>query len=152
MFLFKKLYHFPHSSHSLPLLGSLPFVSGDGPRPSLFHGSRSLVEKYGKVVGFHVGRMPAVLVSDFSALREVLRSADACSRPPIYPFNQAKAGHQAPNLEGRGPGILLSQVKKNHHLISSMLDKLFLFPSGPHLERTEEVRNEEPEGFRLRQS
>ncbi len=126
---------FPPGPPNLPLLGSLPFVMGDGKRPSFFHGSRKLVEKYGKVdqriiqlvdvrqltspylicyqvVGFHLGRMPVVLVSDFAALRAVLRHPATAARPPIDPLNEAKVGHDAPNLEGSAPGILLTHVRR----------------------------------------
>ncbi len=62
-------------------------------------------------MGLYLGGSPAVLVSDLAALRHLLgRSHGACAgRPPIYPLNETKAGHDAPNLEGRGPGMLLSQ-------------------------------------------
>ncbi len=41
---------FPPGPPKLPMVGSLPFAFGNGKTPSLFHGSRQLVRKYGKVM------------------------------------------------------------------------------------------------------
>ncbi len=48
-FLFRRPPGFPPGPPRLPLVGSLPFAVGGGKKPSLFHGSRDLVRKYGKV-------------------------------------------------------------------------------------------------------
>ncbi len=61
------------------------------------------------VVGLYIGRMPATIISDFDILKSLLKTAECSARPCIYPFNHAKAGHDAKHLENCAPGLLLTK-------------------------------------------
>lgn len=40
-------------------------LTGSNGQMNLFHGVRANVRKYGKILGFYLGRDPAVVISDF---------------------------------------------------------------------------------------
>ncbi len=96
----------PPGPPRLPAIGSFPFMLSEG--PGLFNAARLLVRRYGSLTYFHIGRTPFVLISDYALLKEVYRSDKASSRPPIYPLNEVKLGHDVPVYrDGCGPGIIL---------------------------------------------
>ncbi|CAL1414879.1 unnamed protein product [Linum trigynum] len=70
----------PPGPPKLPILGNL-YQLGALPHQSLWQ----LAKKYGHVMQFHFGRIPAVIISSPEAAKEVLKVHDlaSCSRPPL---------------------------------------------------------------------
>ena len=61
----RKPKNFPPGPPRLPILGSLPFMTGSGPSPSLLHGIIDQVKKHGPIFGFYFGKTPAVVIADY---------------------------------------------------------------------------------------
>ncbi|CAL1358883.1 unnamed protein product [Linum trigynum] len=70
----------PPGPPKLPILGNL-YQLGAHPHQSLWQ----LAKKYGPVMQFHFGRIPAVIISSPKAAKEVMRVHDlaSCSRPSL---------------------------------------------------------------------
>jgi hypothetical protein len=60
---------FPPGPPRWPLIGSLPYITGQN--GSLLLGLVKPVQKFGPVIGYYVGNTPAVLVADYNILREI---------------------------------------------------------------------------------
>ena len=60
---------------SKQLIGSLlcMFMSGSSATPSLLHSFQDVAGKYGSLVGFFLGSYPALLVSDFTILKDLFK-------------------------------------------------------------------------------
>ena len=61
----RKPKNFPPGPPRLPMIGSLPFIAGSGPRPSFLHGIIKQVKSHGPIFGFYFGGMPAVVIADY---------------------------------------------------------------------------------------
>nr|AKH03514.1 cytochrome P450 3075C1 [Paracyclopina nana] len=101
--------HFPPGPPRIPLVGSLlcMHMRGSGSSPSLLHSFQDAAHAYGNLVGFYLGSFPALLVSDFQALKELFKLEELSARPPIRPNNEWRPGWKLPELDGRNPGIIL---------------------------------------------
>ena len=76
------------------------------------HGILHNIEKYGKIVGFYIGSKPFVVVADFDMIKELLKRDEFAGRPATRPICDARPGYNsatAGDLDGRPPGVLLSQ-------------------------------------------
>jgi len=71
----RKPSKFPPGPSKLPLIGSLlcMFMSGSSATPSLLHSFQDVAGKYGSLVGFFLGSYPALLVSDFTILKDLFK-------------------------------------------------------------------------------
>ena len=65
----RKPKNFPPGPPRLPMLGSLPFMTGSGSSPSLLHGIIDQVKAHGPIVGFYFGKTPAVVLADYKLVR-----------------------------------------------------------------------------------
>ena len=61
----RKPKNFPPGPPRLPMVGSLPFMAGSGPSPSLLHGIIEQVKKHGPIFGFYFGKTPNVVIADY---------------------------------------------------------------------------------------
>ncbi len=50
----------------LPFVGSLPFL---GPKNSLLHILKFIVDKYGTIAGFYLGSQPTIVITDFNVVK-----------------------------------------------------------------------------------
>ena len=102
--------NFPPGPPRLPIVGSLPFIiSSKKSSGSLIHNFQHVTAKYGKCVGFYLGPRQTVLLSDYHMLKEVMKMKEAALRPPLIPSNEARVGHDLPNVpKGDALGIFLS--------------------------------------------
>ena len=107
-------HKFPPGPPRYPIFGSGQYmlVKGEnGEKKSLMHGILENVKKYGKLVGFYMGSQPFVIVADYKMMKELLKRDEISGRPPAYPFNEFRPGHNTVGKDsiGRNPGVLLSQ-------------------------------------------
>ena len=58
-----------------------------------------------------MGSQPFVVIADFKIMKELLKRDEISGRPPAYPFNEFRPGHNTVgnDSQGRSPGVLLSQ-------------------------------------------
>ena len=68
----RKPKNFPPGPPRLPVVGSLPFMAGSGPSPSLLHGIIKQVKKHGPIFGFYFGKTPAVIIADYHLVSKSL--------------------------------------------------------------------------------
>ena len=102
--------NFPHGPPRLPIVGSLPFMMKDFKSGrSILHNFQYVTAKYGKCVGLYLGPKQAVLISDFEMIKEALKMKETSQRPPLFPSNESRIGHDLPNVpKGGALGLFLS--------------------------------------------
>jgi cytochrome P450 len=102
---------FPPGPPRWPLIGSLPYITGQN--GSLLLGLVKPVQKFGPVIGYYVGNTPAVLVADYNILKEICKLDSLSHRPSISPMHYFTQGwetmlqHGEENI-GRPAGIVFS--------------------------------------------
>jgi cytochrome P450 len=71
-------------------------------RPDMFEFLTSLVERYGDVVRFNLGRSPCILVNGAPQVRELFFEREACLRKPefVKDSNRGYWGDGLTTLEG----------------------------------------------------
>ena len=107
----QKSTNFPPGPPRLPVVGSLPYITGK--QQNLLLGLRDMVSKYGPVVGYYIGSTPIVLVSDFEILKQICKLDSMSYRPSISPLHFFREGWETiqsspGNNQGRAPGIIFS--------------------------------------------
>ncbi|XP_076057956.1 cytochrome P450 2D20-like [Oratosquilla oratoria] len=70
---------FPPGPPILPLIGSLPFT-GTPSSKNFF----KLKKKYGKIIGFKMFNLKAVILNDTDVIKEAMHQIGSTGRPPIY--------------------------------------------------------------------
>lgn len=76
-YLKNKPKNYPAGPTGLPIVGYLPFL-GSEPHKTLW----KLKEKYGDIIGLHLGGKYTVVLNDWSAVKEVLTHTNALDRAP----------------------------------------------------------------------
>ncbi len=84
----QKPRNFPPGPPRLPLLGSVPFLSG----ANFLQNTIDLKKKYGGIVGFYFGNSPVVIISDLAMAKEVFKKPEASGTPYYFPFCQCFPG------------------------------------------------------------
>ena len=105
---------FPPGPPRYPLIGSLPFMLSrgrQGKEKSFMHGILYNVKKYGKILGFHLGSKPFVVIADYNLMKDLLKREELSGRPPVVPMSDFRPGFDTtgPENKGRPPGVLFSQ-------------------------------------------
>ena len=62
----------------------------------------SVVDRYGKIVGFYVGKEPGVILADFELIKNVYKRDDVAARPDMKPFCDFRPGHWVLDKENEG--------------------------------------------------
>ncbi|XP_035204425.1 cytochrome P450 18a1-like [Stegodyphus dumicola] len=75
----KKKYKLPPGPIGLPILGYLPFL-GKEPHKTL----SALAKKYGNVFGLYFGRQYAVVINEWTAVREAFGQSATTDKPPNF--------------------------------------------------------------------
>ena len=106
---------FPPGPPRYPFVGSLPsFLFGKKDKTGKRTKTATLLrflEKYGDMVGFYIGKTPAVVISDFDMLKSLFKMEETIGRTASYPSNELRPGWQATNSsdnEGHPPGVLFT--------------------------------------------
>ena len=105
---------FPPGPPRYPLIGSLPFMLCRGRQSkekSFMHGILYNVRKYGKILGFHLGSKPFVVIADYNLMKDLLKLEELSGRPSVVPLSEFRPGFHTTGLhnKGRAPGVLFSQ-------------------------------------------
>ena len=93
-----KCLAFSHLIFRFPFVGGLPFLRGSGSQPNLLQGLEENVAKYGTIFGFYFGQTPAVVLSDYSLIKEAFKSDKLAARPSIEPMHEIRPGANPSNL------------------------------------------------------
>ena len=75
--LFSKPHNFPPGPPHLPIIGSLPFLQGEGLEKYV----GQAVAAYGPVTGLFAGAYPMLMVNDWKLAKSLFNQEEFCGRP-----------------------------------------------------------------------